>query len=275
MTAQPWYANAPLSMAHLCELDTPPAELITLAAEAGIASVGFRVSPAAPGGPKYPLATAAEQAEVRRRAKDTGVEILYVELISITEETRPEDFRAFFETGAAIGASRCVVAGDSPNIAVVAEKMARLCDIAKPLGIAVDIEFMPFRGIKSLADAVAVVASCQRSSAHILIDSLHITRSGTTIESLRALDPRLVGTFQICDGPLAPPADLVTEARMRRQTPGAGEMALFDMLDALPAGTIIGVEVPLPPQYPNVSPRVRLAKLAAETKAFLSKGPRS
>lgn len=274
-TAKPWYENAPLSMAHLCELDTPPAELISLAAEAGIASVGFRVSPAAPGGQMYPLSTAAEQAEVRRRAKDTGVEILYVELIALGDDTQPDAFRPMLETGAAIGATRCVAAGDSSNLALIAEKMAGLCDIAKPLGIAVDIEFMPFRGVKSLADAVAVVEACGRSNAHILIDSLHITRSGTTIESLRALDTRLVGTFQICDGPLVAPADLVAEARLKRQTPGAGEMALYDMLDALPPGTAIGVEVPLPPQYPSVPPIERLSKLAADTKAFLSKGPRS
>lgn len=273
MTAKPWYANAALSMAHLCELDTPPVELIGIAAKAGIASVGLRIAPAAPGGIVYPLHTATEQAEVRRRSRDTGVEVLYIELISLTERTNPGDYRRMLETGAAVGATRVAVAGNSGSLEVIAEKMAGICDIAKPMGIAVDIEFMPFRGVRTLAEALVVVDACCRPNAYILIDALHITRSNTPIDAIRALDPKLVGTFQICDGPLAAPQDLVAEARTNRQIPGEGQMALLAMLDTLPAGTAIGVEVPMAPRLPGEnSPTVRLAHLAAATRAYLDKG---
>ena len=75
----------PLSIAHLSELDTPPLDYIEFAARAGFASIGLRPNPAAPGGIVYPLATATEQAELRRPIKATGVSVMYIELIGLSE----------------------------------------------------------------------------------------------------------------------------------------------------------------------------------------------
>lgn len=274
MPAARWYTDPPLSMAHLCELATPPAGLIAIAAEAGLASVGFRIEPAAAGGIAYPLASAAEQAAVRRRCSDTGVQVLYVELISISETTVPEAHRRLLETGAAIGASRLCVAGDSTDLGLVAGKLAQICDIAKPLGLAVDLEFMPFRGVRSLSDAVAVVEACGCDNAFILVDALHIVRSATAIDEVRRLDPKRVGTFQICDGPRAAPApdQLALEARTRRRIPGTGDFDLHAMLAALPAGTPIGVEVPMASLMPAEPPAGRLAHLVGKTRSLLNNG---
>ena len=61
----------------------PPLELVELAARAGFASIGLRTSPASPGGVVYPLRTAAEQAEMRRRLADNGVKVLEVEMVPL------------------------------------------------------------------------------------------------------------------------------------------------------------------------------------------------
>ena len=50
MPAPTPYAGIPLSMAHLCELEVAPLELMEIAAKAGLASVGLRTNPAAAGG---------------------------------------------------------------------------------------------------------------------------------------------------------------------------------------------------------------------------------
>ena len=55
------------------------------------------------------------------------------------------------ETGAAIGASRLTVGGDSADFSAVADKLAEMAELALPYGIAVDLEFMPFRPVQSLA----------------------------------------------------------------------------------------------------------------------------
>ena len=149
--------HIPLSLAHLSELDVPPLELVELAARAGFASIGLRTSPASPGGVVYPLRTTAEQAEMRRRLAANGMSVLEVEMVPLSRATRVADYRPMLETGAAIGASRLTVGGDSADFSVVAEKLAEMCELAAAYGIAVDLEFMPFRPVKTLADAVDVL----------------------------------------------------------------------------------------------------------------------
>jgi sugar phosphate isomerase/epimerase len=266
------YANVPLSMAHLCEIDVPPLELIEIAAKAGLASVGLRLAQASPGGIEYPLRNEAERAEVRRRIAATGTGVLYIELISISEATRAADHTPLLETGAAIGASRLCVAGDSPNLDLVAEKFADICDLARTYGIAVDLEFMPFRAVRTVAEAAQIVAAADRPNGHVLVDALHVFRSRSPIADVAKLGPRLTGTFQICDAPLEPPADLVAEARTNRLIPGEGALDIWALIDAMPAGTAIGVEVPLALQYPLLSPAARLALLVQRTRSYLEQG---
>jgi sugar phosphate isomerase/epimerase len=174
-------------------------------------------------------------------------------------------------TGAAIGASRVAVAGDSDDLRLVAGKMAAICDLAGEFNIAVDLEFMPFRAVRNLDEAVEVVRRAERANAHILVDALHVFRSGSSLDALARLDRRWIGTLQLCDAPRMLPAglDLVTEARARRLLPGAGELPLWALLDALPADIPLGVEVPMASLYPHLPPAERLARLASATRSFL------
>lgn len=265
------YRDVPLSIAHLSELEVAPADLIELAARAGFASVGLRTNAASPGGIEYPLHSLGEQAEMRRRMAATGVSVLYIELISLSEHTKPRDHVAMFETGAAIGATRLAVAGDSHDFAVVADKLAGVAELARGYGIAVDLEFMPFRAVKSLADAINVVKRSGALNAHILVDALHVARSGSPVALLADVAPAALGTFQLCDAPAAPPpaAELVIEARTRRLLPGAGALPIAAMLEALPADIPLGVEVPLAGQHPDLTPVERATRLVKATRAFL------
>jgi sugar phosphate isomerase/epimerase len=260
----------PLSIAHLSELDLPPLKLIEYAARAGFASVGLRTHPAAPGGIAYPLATAAEQAEMRRRIAATGVSVLYIEMVGLSEGTRVADYRPMLETGAAIGAARLAVAGDTAAFSVVAERMAEMCDLARRYNIAVDIEFMPFRPVRTFADAVEVVHLADRPNAHILVDALHAFRSGSSIDDIARVDPALLGTFQICDAPCEPPAadQLVIEARTRRMLPGHGGLALWSLVDALPSDVPVGVELPIAGQFPGLDALARMQLMVRSTRDF-------
>ena len=272
MPTAPKFADAPLSLSPLCELEVPPLDLIDMAARAGFASVGFRILPAAPGGIAYPLATSSEQAAVRAACKATGVALLYAELISIVADTRPADFLPLFEASAAIGIPRVLVAGDHPDIGLVTDHFAALCDLARPYDLALDFEFMPFRAIADLASAVTIVTDAKQSNGFVLVDALHFSRSNSSLDQLRALDRRLLGTFQICDAPKVPPPrdQYMAEARTRRLLPGVGGLDLGAIMDALPADVPIGVEIPIAAQYANLSPAERIALLATSTRTYLS-----
>jgi len=268
------YDRIALSLAHLSELDLPPPRLIAAAAEARFNSVGLRTARAAPGAVEYPLATAAEQAEIRSLIAATGVSVQYIELISLSETTRAADHRAMLETGAAIGATRLAVAGNSADFDVVADRMAAICDLAAPYGIAVDLEFMPFRAVRSFAEALDVVGRAGRPNAHVLVDALHVFRSSSRLDDIATTEPARLGTFQICDAPLSPPApdQLVVEARTNRLLPGAGGLALRELLSVLPPDIPLGVEVPLAAQRPDLEPKARLKLLADATRRYLSEG---
>jgi sugar phosphate isomerase/epimerase len=262
--------NVPLSLAHLSELDVPPLELVELAAKAGFASIGLRTSPASPGGVMYPLSTPAELAQMRKRLAANGMTVAEVEMVPLTATLRATDYKPMMETGAAIGASRLTVGGgDTEDLSIVAEKLAEMADLAQSFGLAVDLEFMPFRPVKTLSDAVEVVKRANHPNAHILIDVLHVFRSKSDIQLFKAIDPKLLGPVQLCDAPAQAPDDLVAEARTRRLLPGEGKLDLKALLDALPSGLAYGVEVPLASQRPDLDSGARLALLVQSTREYL------
>lgn len=265
-----------LSLAHLSELQVPPIALVDLAARAGFASIGLRTAPAVPGAVSYPLDDPGERSALRRRLADTGVELLYVELLPITRDLVPSAHRAMIERGAELGATRLAVTGDDADFGVVAEKMAALCDIAAGCGMAVDIEFMPFRPVRRLDDALEVVKRTGCSNAHVLVDALHFFRSVSDVFSLARADKRLIGSFQLCDAQLVAPtseAALAQEARTDRRLPGAGALPLRALVAAVPEGTPLGLELPIAAQYPNLDPVARATLMVQSTRSWLSTRP--
>jgi sugar phosphate isomerase/epimerase len=275
MTTKPKFADVPFSLAHLSEIDVAPVELLEASRAAGISSIGVRLAPASPGGLAYSLATATEQTAVRQKVEQTGVSVLYIELISLSATTRAVDHLAMMETGAAIGASRICVAGDSADIALMTDKFGVICEAARPFGLAVDLEFMPFRAVTDLAMAAKIVAAADQPNGHILVDALHVYRSHSSLDLLRSLDRKLLGTFQLCDAPaVAPPADqLIGEARTRRLSPGEGGLDLRALIDALPSDIPVGIEVPTAAAYPALSPAQRLTRVVQASRAYLSETP--
>ena len=210
---------------------------------------------------------------MRRRLAANGVSVLEVEMVPLSETTRVADYRPMLETGAAIGASRLTVGGDSADFSVVADKLAEMCELAQPYGITVDLEFMPFRPVQSLAHAVDVLKRAKQPNAHILIDALHVFRSNSAIEQFASIDPAMLGPFQICDAP--------RRRRLRRSggrgahaPPAARRMASLRCrrcIDALPPAYAFGVEVPLAGQRPDLDPGARLALLVSATREFLKR----
>lgn len=265
--------TTPLSLAHLSELQVPPLALVELAARAGFASIGLRIAPAVAGGIAYPLSEPGERNALRRRLADAGVELLYVELLPITRDLDPAAHRSMIEIGAELGATRLAVTGDDPDHGLVAGKMAAICDIAAACGIAVDIEFMPFRPVRSLDDALEVVRRTGRPNAHVLVDALHFCRSASRLEALAQADRGLIGSFQLCDARAIAPtgeAALAQEARTDRRLPGAGALPLRALVAAVPEGTPLGLELPIASQYPNLDPVARAALMVRSTRSWLS-----
>ena len=254
-------------------LDLSPPELVTQAARAGFASVTVRTRPAVPGGPAYPMQPGDALFEhTRRCVQDTGVAVQMVEQVGLSRDTQAASLRPMLEAGRALGATRVLCSGDDVDFALVAERFAALCDLAAEHGMSADMEFMKFRAVQTLEDALQVLRLAGRPNGRVVVDALHLFRSGGGAENVRAAPAALISSVQLCDAPLASPGDdqLAQEARQARLPIGEGELPLRALLDATPDGALVEVEVPFGDARAGWPVERRLALLAESTRRFLA-----
>jgi sugar phosphate isomerase/epimerase len=122
--------------------------------------------------------------------------------------------------------------------------LAKVADRIAPFGCALAIEFLPFTDIGDAAAAAELVDRASRSNVGLCVDSWHVFR-GAGLMSLAGLDPALVQSIQINDGPLDPVLDdYVQDCLHHREPPGEGEFDLRAFMDLLPVDAPVSVEVP-------------------------------
>ena len=266
-----WSSTAPLTFCHLASLEVGPPDLIDMMAESGFASTTLRMRQTAPGSPAYPLTDAAIRRATKERIAATGVSINYTEVVALSRSLDLQEIETIFEAAADVGVTRVVTAGDDEDFSIVTEKLAQVCELARRFGMIVELEFMPFRAVKSLSDAMQVLKAADQPNAQVMIDALHFRRSNSSIEELRALDPKVVGSFQLCDAPAQAPADIMYEARNARLLTGKGGLNVDEMMDATPTDVLLAVEVPLALEFPNLSALERAKLTVIETRKFLER----
>jgi sugar phosphate isomerase/epimerase len=179
--------------------------------------------------------------------KDTGVKCGNLECFNLTPEAMVEEFRPAVEMGAELGApSLIAINAWDPEPARAQDKFGALCRMAAEYRMRVNVEFISMGKVRTLADAVALVTGSGEANAGINIDILHLTRTGDTPADIRAIDAKLVGYAQICDGPAGlAREEWNDEGFEQRRIPGDGEFPLADFVAALPPDIVLGVEVPL------------------------------
>jgi len=264
-----------LGLAHLTALDLSPPALVAEAARAGFASVGLRVVPATPGGPAYPtrVGTEAHRALKQILAAE-GVRVSDIEFIQLTPDIDVQAFAGMFEAAADLGAISVTVSGDDRDHARLTAHFAELCDLALAFGLRVDLEFMRWRAIGALPQALAIVAQAGKPNGAILVDALHLTRSGGKAADLISIPDEWLRAAQICDAGADVPATeaaIIAEAREGRLPPGEGALPLGDLLEALPADAFLSVEMPMP----ALETRARIAAAHDATRRLLGRQSRS
>jgi sugar phosphate isomerase/epimerase len=249
----------PLSLSHLTVLDAPPPELVTVAAEAGFDAVGVRVFPAGDEPPYPMLGDTPMVRDTLARLAGTDVQVFDVEVLRLRPDSRHEDALRILDAGLRLGARAVLVIANDPDESRLVDRFAAVCAAAAARGLRASLEFMVFSSVKTLADARRIVDRAAHPAAAILVDALHLHRSGGTPADVAAVPPGLLPYAQLCDGPYqpvragsaAPPgmtpaeAAALTEARTGRRLPGAGDLPLRDLVAALPAGAALAVESPV------------------------------
>jgi sugar phosphate isomerase/epimerase len=177
----------------------------------------------------------------------TGVRVFDVGVVRLKKETSVTAFDAVFESAARLGASHVVVNGDEPDQRLLAELLAHLCEVGRPYALTMNLEFTPWTGVRTLAEAVSVVKAASQPEARVLIDTIHVDRSGGTPADIAAVPVELIAYAQLCDAYGPRPQDFETmifQARNERRFPGEGNLDMGGMLRALPAGIPLSLEAP-------------------------------
>ena len=246
-TATSYPALPPLALDYLSVSGAHPVEHIEAAAASGFTAVGLRL--AAPLGLtlQHDLVTQPELLrEVQRALKVTGMKVLSAEAFTLAEQTSVADMAHAFDVAAKLGTSIIQVVVEDPVIERARDRFAQMCMLAGRSGMSVALEFMKWRSLKSLAEALAFVTGAGAVNGVLCIDTLHLSRCGDTPDAVAALLPESIGYVQLCDAPatLPPLEEYLAEARAGRLYPGDGDLWLQDLLALLPADVPLSVEVP-------------------------------
>ncbi|OJU09011.1 MAG: hypothetical protein BGN86_07220 [Caulobacterales bacterium 68-7] len=236
------------SLAHLTVLGCAPPQVVEIAARCGYAFVGLRTMPLGlPGEPRWAL---EDNAQLFRQTRDalraTGVRLLDIEDAIIAPDRDVESYAAALERGAALGAQHvlCNVWGDgSPGF--VQDQFGRLCDLARPLGMRVQLEFVTFTAVATLAEAWALVRDSGRGNAGVLIDALHFLRSEISFDEMSQVPANRCDYLQLDDGPPGPRPSLdemKRVARSERLHVGEGASPIRQIVERLP-GRPLAIEI--------------------------------
>ena len=178
-----------LSLCPLSVLPCTPLEQLDAAHAAGFDAVGLRLVPTLDTDIDV-MAHKPLRLAIERRLQATNLEVLDIEIVRIGPETNLTAIVPMLEYGREIGAryitvtgrvrEECRPADEAPTVS----KLYQLCELADRYGIRPQIEFMAFRGIGSLDEAIHMVDLVAHPNLAICIDVLHHFRSGGTVGSV-------------------------------------------------------------------------------------------
>ena len=249
-----------ISLAALTILDAGPAGQIRAAAAAGFTCVGLRLNPLLATDPQVAGTPMAD--EVHALMRETGLQLLEVGVFPIKPDLQVESLRPVLALSAELGARFIVCPVEDGDATRRLHTYRALCDLCASYGLAALVEFNPYSACRSLGEARAMALAAERPNAALVIDLLHLSRSGGTAEDLRKVEPHLLRLVHYCDAAPQPDGarseeELRAESRTARRLPGEGVLPLKDVLSAFPKGTPVSVE----------APSKSLAGLSAEEKA--------
>ena len=221
-----------LSIAAGVHPDLAPERMVEVAAGAGWPACGVWFDPA--------TWTDQTTRAVQQRLDDTGVVALDLEPI-IPAPDHEDHGERVIEAAAAVGARHVLFTSRLPDLSATIDRFSSLCEVASRCGVILVCEFLPIFPLRSLAMAFDVVSRHPSGQAGILIDNLHLARSGGSIDDVRSIEVRRFPYLQIADAPQSPPTDftgLLDEAINGRLLPGEGGLPIEELLRAVPLAAL-------------------------------------
>jgi sugar phosphate isomerase/epimerase len=264
-----------LGIEQLSVFGMPPVAFVNLAADLGCSCIssGLTAFPYNPHG--YVTWSLRDDANLRREMMaamhDRGVSISLGEGCTIRADRDIRDMAAEMDVMRELGVERVNTVSLDADRNRSFDQLAVFAEMVAARGMQSTVELCPVLVINNLDTALAALRHVGRKDFTLLLDTMHLGRSGATAAALAALDPAQIAYVQLCDAPLEPRiSNYMEEATFERMVPGEGELSLREMLTALPKDIIISLEVPLRSQAEaGVTTQARLQHCVAATKTLL------
>ncbi|WP_018914930.1 sugar phosphate isomerase/epimerase [Thiomonas sp. FB-6] len=236
------------SLAHLTVLGCPTPEMVYVAARAGYDYVSPRlIYMGLPSEPNYSLADNPEMMRQTRRALvETGMKVHDIELARVHDDMHPTKYLPAMEVAAELGAKAVLSSIWTSDIAYATEKFARICELAAPFGLSVDLEYVPISSVNTLQGAAAVLRAVRQPNAGLMVDMHHFHRAHDKPEDLDELPRDWFHFAHICDACADIPADRAEMTRILREERlyvGEGGIDVASILRHLPV-PVYSIELP-------------------------------
>jgi sugar phosphate isomerase/epimerase len=241
-----------LGIGMLSVFALPPLDLIDVAADLGCRYISTVVQ----GAPLLPLGFAPyslkDDVGLRKdllvAMAHRGVTISLGDGFLVLPGAEMRQFSSHLDALAELGVPWINTVSLDPELNRTFDQFATLTELAAQRGIQTAVEPVPGLTIADLPTALAAWEQVGRSDFRLLIDTMHLVRSGHGAADLAALDPASIGYAQLCDTTLRPRFDncdnYSEEAIFERMVPGTGELPLRDIISALPPDIVIELEIP-------------------------------
>ena len=266
------YQQHKLSLAFLTVQGCPPVDHVKIAAAAGYDAAGLRLI--APHGLElaHPIVgNPALLREIKAAAADLGVSFLDGEVFTLLPDTDIRSWLPVIETADELGMPLMQITCEDPELSRAADNLGRIADRAALLNIDMAIEFMRWRAAATIEDAARLAKASGRNNVGILLDALHLSRSGGSPAAVAATPKELMLYLQLCDATAIQPTDdagRIAEARSARMMPGEGALWLRELMAVLAPDVAISVETPHVGDT-ELSYLVRAQRGMTATRAFL------
>jgi sugar phosphate isomerase/epimerase len=217
-----------LSLAAGTILDVDPASAVTVARDSGFDAVGLWYDPE--------TWSDATTRDVAARLADTGLTALDIEPVLLGRGTRGDGGERMIEVAGSLAVPYVLVASGAVPRAEATGRLEALSAHAALVApeVTLVLEFLPIFSVATLAEAAAIVRGIGAPNLGVLVDTLHLDRSGSRLDDA---DGCALPYLQLADAGPDRPADatgLLVEALEGRLLPGDGVLPLVEVLRAVP-----------------------------------------
>ena len=227
------------SLAHLTALACPPPALTYVAARAGFDFVSIRpICMGLRDEPDYDLADNRQMLRQTKAAlRETGLQVLDIELARIVDGMNPKQYEPAFEVGAELGARHVLCSVWTDDAVFANERFIELCELARMYQLTIELEFVPVASVATLKQAVSMLRAAAQENAGLMIDAHHFHRSKENVSDLKGIPDEWFRMFHLCDAVKEIPTtkeQMIKIMREERLYIGEGGIPIRDILQEIP-----------------------------------------